>query len=55
MTKNEILEDFMKQWDKNRDGQVSFEEFVDYYCDVSASIDRDEYFEEMMRNAWKLE
>ena len=55
MTKREILEDFMKQWDKNRDGTVTFDEFVDYYNDVSASVDKDEYFEEMIKSSWKLE
>jgi len=33
---------------------VTMEEFVDYYMDVSASIDDDEYFELMMRNAWHI-
>lgn len=30
------------------------EEFCDYYTDVSASIDDDEYFELMIRNAWHI-
>ena len=29
-------------------------QFIDYYTDVSASIDDDEYFELMMRNAWHI-
>ena len=29
-------------------------EFLDYYKDISASIDGDEYFELMMRNAWHI-
>ena len=33
---------------------VSHEEFVEYYKDVSASIDEDDYFELMMRNAWHI-
>merc|ERR1719272_2358650 len=45
----------MKQWDKGeRDGIVSIEEFTEYYQDVSASIDSDDYFELMMRNAWHI-
>jgi hypothetical protein len=31
------------------------EEFVEYYTNVSASIDDDRYFELMMRNAWNLD
>ena len=30
------------------------EEFEDYYKDVSAGIDDDDYFELMMRNAWRI-
>jgi len=33
---------------------VSQEEFLDYYKDVSASIDTDDYFELMLRNAWHI-
>jgi len=56
MSKKEILGDFMKQWDTiKRDGTVTLEEFENYYKDVSASIDKDDYFELMIRNAWHLE
>ena len=55
MSKNDILSEFMAQWDKNvRDNKVTIEEFIDYYKDVSASIDEDDYFELMIRNAWHL-
>lgn len=45
----------MKQWDTvDRDGRVSAEEFEVYYKDLSASIDDDDYFELMIRNAWHI-
>lgn len=45
----------MSQWDtKKKDGVVHLDEFIDYYTDVSSSIDRDDYFELMIRNAWHL-
>ena len=56
MSKNDILSEFMAQWDKNvRDNKVTTDEFIDYYRDVSASIDEDDYFELMIRNAWHLD
>ena len=33
---------------------MSFAEFADYYANISASIDLDDYFELMMRNAWHI-
>ena len=51
----EVYAKFMSQWDTQvADGQVTFDEFCDYYRDVSCSIDTDEYFGVMMKNAWKL-
>lgn len=55
MSKNDVLGEFMAQWDTNvKDGKVTKAEFIDYYTDVSSSIDEDDYFELMMRNAWHI-
>ena len=55
MSKNDILNEFMSQWDTCvKDNKITLEEFVEYYNDVSASIDEDDYFELMMRNAWHI-
>lgn len=55
-SKTDILGEFLEQWDTiEDDGVVTFEEFCNYYKDVSASIDRDDYFELMIRNAWHIE
>ena len=54
-TPEEAYREFMSMWDTQvADGIVTFEEFCDYYKDVSASIDTDEYFAFMMTQAWKL-
>ena len=54
-TKEEVLREFMQIWETHRkDGIVTKEEFIDYYKDVSASIDNDDYFELMIRNAWHI-
>jgi len=55
ITPDQAFAKFMKQWETDKvDGIVTLEEFIDYYRDVSPSIDRDDYFELMMRNAWHL-
>jgi Ca2+-binding EF-hand superfamily protein len=54
MTEGQVLTHFLDVWDKSRDGIVTWIEFLDYYKDISVGIDRDDYFELMMRNAWHL-
>lgn len=51
----EIIEEFMQVWETHKkDGVVTLAEFEDYYKDISASIDNDDYFELMIRNAWHI-
>merc|ERR1719401_1621246 len=46
---------FLAQFDTvEKDGVVTKNEFIDYYKSVSASIDNDDYFELMIRNAWHI-
>ena len=54
MIEDEVLAEFLTLWDKSRDGIVTWNEFLDYYKDISVGIDRDDYFELMMRNAWHI-
>jgi hypothetical protein len=39
----------------DRDQTVTKEEFAEYYTNISASIDDDMYFMQMMNSAWNLE
>lgn len=49
------LENFLGQFDTiEQDGQVTRKEFLEYYRNISASIDNDDYFELMIRNAWHI-
>lgn len=55
MTPEQALKQFLAQWDRtNSDGVVTRDEFIDYYTDLSALIDGDDYFELMVRNAWHI-
>ena len=54
-TDKEIMTEFMQIWEtQKKDGIVTLSEFEDYYKDISASIDNDDYFELMIRNAWHI-
>jgi hypothetical protein len=54
-TKQQALREFMSVWDKHeQDGLITYVEFEDYYKEISASIDGDDYFELMIRNAWRI-
>ena len=37
------------------DGKITREEFIEYYNNISCSIDNDNYFTLMMNNAWNLD
>lgn len=61
-TEDEVLAEFLDTFEvhhglkhpEDRDGKVSLREFVEYYTNISSTIDNDEYFELMMTNAWNL-
>ncbi|XP_070563688.1 calcyphosin-like protein [Ptychodera flava] len=55
-TEEQVFRTFLDSFDSpdDKDGQVTKEEFYNYYCGVSASIDSDAYFIVMMQHAWKL-
>ncbi|KAF4315440.1 hypothetical protein G195_011041, partial [Phytophthora kernoviae 00238/432] len=54
-TQDEVLREFLDTFDGGeKDGKVHPSEFVRYYANVSASIDDDDYFELMIRNAWHI-
>ena len=64
-TEDDVLSEFldtfedhfadMKGHEDARDGKITKEEWIEYYNNVSMSIDRDDYFELMMNNAWNLD
>ena len=54
-TEDQVFNQFISMWDTEKpDGKVTLREFARYYEDLSGGIDSDEYFEAVIRNAWKL-
>lgn len=52
----EIFIEFLQNFgDKNRDGTITRHEWNDYYAAVSAHIDNDEHFVNLMKTAWRLD
>lgn len=61
LTPEEALQDFLdtfraagKRGRRNQSVGITLEDFCDYYSNLSASIDSDDYFELMIRNAWHI-
>ena len=55
-TADEVLREFLDTFDVGGevDGKVTRREFMNYYSNVGASIDDEDYFELMIRNAWHI-
>lgn len=55
ITEVEAMEDFLTQWEiQASDGMVSYDEFLDYYRDVSMAVEQGEIFVDIVRKAWDL-
>mmetsp|Transcript_14200 Transcript_14200/g.21247 ORF Transcript_14200/g.21247 Transcript_14200/m.21247 type:complete len:370 (+) Transcript_14200:68-1177(+) len=56
MSADEAAEEMLAVFEQGGDvdGKVTWPEFLDYYKGISMSIDDDDYFELMMRNAWHI-
>jgi Ca2+-binding EF-hand superfamily protein len=55
-TEDQVFAEFLTNFnDRNRDGKIDRGEWNEYYAAVSSSIDNDEHFVLLMKNAWKLD
>ena len=55
-TPEDVLREFLDTFDVGgvKDGKVTHDEFENYYTNLGANIDNDDYFELMIRNAWHI-
>jgi Ca2+-binding EF-hand superfamily protein len=53
-TAESVFAEFLANFETVVDGKVTREEFAEYYTNLSAFIDTDEYFVQVVRGAWKL-
>jgi len=54
-SQQQVLDEFLASWDsQSRGAEISLAEFIDYYKDVSPTIQGDNVFENMVRNTWKF-
>jgi Ca2+-binding EF-hand superfamily protein len=55
-TETEVLREWLSVFEVGGhvDGKVTLEEWNNYYHNLSANIDNDDYFELMIRNAWHI-
>ena len=59
-TENEIFGEFVYTFDifinyKEKTSQCSFEDFIEYYSGISASIENNQYFNDMIHGVWNME
>ena len=61
-SEQQILMEFLETFEmhhnvkhqQDRDSRITLEEFLEYYTNISVSIDNDDYFALMMNNSWNL-
>ena len=63
-TEDEVLAEFLDTFqyhfsllndNKTKDNKITLEEFMEYYNNISVGIEDDDYFEEVLKNAYDLD
>ena len=55
MTEDQVFLEFLSSFnDPNRDGKIQRDEWNDYYSAVSASVDNDDHFVQLIKTVWRL-
>lgn len=50
----ELFRNLLTTFEKNGDGKISRQEFLDYYRETSVNYDNDEYFIDLLHSAWSV-
>lgn len=56
-SKDEIIQEFLEGYaglTSNHDGEITWDEWLDYYTDLSMCMPMDDYFCEMMESVWGI-
>jgi hypothetical protein len=55
-TEEQAFTDLLSHFnDRNRDGRISRAEWNEYYAAVSAGVQQDDHFVQLMKAAWQLD
>ena len=57
LTREEVIGQFLDGFDGmkgNNDGKITWNEWLDYYTDLSMSLPDDRYFVRMMESVWQM-
>ena len=59
-SEEDVFKEFLKVFEISREGKkadsiLTIDEFIEYYSNISASIDSDDYFEQIIKNAWNFD
>eukprot|EP01010_Urceolus_cornutus_P005370 NODE_929_length_1227_cov_249.127334_g706_i0.p1 GENE.NODE_929_length_1227_cov_249.127334_g706_i0~~NODE_929_length_1227_cov_249.127334_g706_i0.p1 ORF type:complete len:272 (-),score=55.39 NODE_929_length_1227_cov_249.127334_g706_i0:116-931(-) len=49
-----VSNEFISTWNRTGDDLITRDDFLDYYSDISAALESDDYFELLVRNVWHL-
>jgi len=48
------FKEFLGQWDVRKDGDITYQEFFNFYWDISSVVQEDDAFESLIRTSWRF-
>lgn len=53
-TRDQLLQDFLSNFESVKNGSISRDDFIEYYRDISMNFPADEYFVRMIESTWQV-